>query len=168
MQLEEFYDYKNKLVEDLLTNEKIVRLIADTLPIFEKYESRKLVYTQVFPMEYIPDTIEDGKTFICIDVDIQKADGSTFLFPVLYVWVFSHRSRLILPEGGLRIDKLCSEIAKTINGSRKYGLGELNLHSVRRFVPMTDYYGKVLTFHAKDFNRLYDSNKPIPSNRKIT
>ena len=29
MQLEEFFDYKNKLVEDLLTNPSIVRLLID-------------------------------------------------------------------------------------------------------------------------------------------
>ena len=29
MQLEEFFDYKNQLMNDLLTNEEIVRLLAD-------------------------------------------------------------------------------------------------------------------------------------------
>ena len=31
MQLQEFFDYKNQLMEDLLTNEDIVRLIDDTV-----------------------------------------------------------------------------------------------------------------------------------------
>ena len=72
-----------------------------------------------------------------------------------------------LPEGGVRVDKLCSEIAKTINGSRYYGLGELDLYSVRRFAPITDYQGKVMSFQAKEFNRFTPTGKPIPSNRKI-
>lgn len=62
--------------------------------------------------------------------------------------------------------KLCVEIAKAINGSRKYGLGELELYAVKRFAPMTDFNGKLMTFHAKDFNMQYNPKKPTPINRK--
>lgn len=164
MQLEEFFDYKNQLMEDLLTNPEIVKLLDDNCTITDKPES--LVYKQVFPFEYIPDTIEHGQTFICCDVDIQRSLNKTFLLPVLYVWVFSHKSKLRLQEGGVRTDKLCSEIAKEINGSRFYGLGELDLYSVKRFAPITDYQGKVLTFQAQEFNRLAPTGKPVPTNRK--
>lgn len=163
MQLQEFFDYKNQLMEDLLTNEEIVKLLDDSIML---QHADTLAYSQVFPCEYVPETVQEGKTFICFDVDIQELVNKTYLLPTLYVWVFTHRSKLRLPEGGVRTDKLCSEICKAINGSRNYGLGELNLFSVKRFAPMTDYQGKVLAFHAKDFNRQYDPTKPTPSNRK--
>lgn len=163
MQLSEFFDYKNKLMEDLLTNEAIVKLLDDNT---ELKNASALAYTHVFPYEYIPDTVEHAKTFICFDVDVQESINKTFLLPTLYIWVFSHKSKLHLPEGGVQTDKLVSEIAKAINGSRFYGLGELDLYSVKRFAPVTDYQGKVMTFHAKEFNRLSPNTKPIPSNRK--
>ena len=163
MQLSEFFDYKNKLMEDLLTNEAIVKLLDDNI---ELRHASKLAYTHVFPYEYIPDTVEHAKTFICFDVDVQESINKTFLLPTLYIWVFSHKSKLRLPEGGVQTDKLASEIAKAINGSRFYGLGELDLYSVRRFAPVTDYQGKVMTFHAKEFNRTSPNTKSIPSNRK--
>ena len=162
-QLDELFDYKNQLMEDLLTHKDIVALIDDTV---ELKNAKKLVYKQVFPYEYVPDTVEEGKTFICCDVDIQKTVNQTFLLPTLYVWVFTHKSKLRLPEGGVRTDKLCSKIAGAINGSREYGLGELDLYSVKRFAPMTDFQGKIMTFTAKDFNRLHNPYRPIPSNRK--
>lgn len=163
MQLSEFFDYKNKLMEDLLTNSEIVKLLDDSV---ELKNAKQLAYTHVFPYEYIPDTVEEAKTFICFDVDVQESINKTFLLPTLYIWVFSHKSRLRLLEGGVQTDKLVSEIAKAINGSRFYGLGELDLYSVKRFTPVTDYQGKVMTFHAKEFNRLSPNNKPVPSNRK--
>lgn len=163
MQLQEFFDYKNQLMEDLLTNKKIVALINSDIDV-EKAEA--LAYKQVFPFEYVPDTVEHGNTFICFDVDIQESVNQTYLLPTLYVWVFTHRSLLRLPEGGVRTDKLCSEICKAINGSRMYGLGKLNLYSVKRFAPMTDYQGKCMAFHAVDFNKVYDPKKPTPTNRK--
>lgn len=163
MQLQDFFDYKNRLMEDLLTSESIVSLIQQDTDVSN---AESLAYTQVFPCEYIPETVQGGQTFVCFDVDVQGVSNKTFLTPVLYVWVFTHRSNLRLPEGGVRTDKLCSEICNVINGSRYYGLGELNLYSCKRFAPMTDYQGKVMTFQAKEFNRQFNGTKSTPANRK--
>ena len=56
MQLEEFFDYKNKLMEDLITNESIVDLVG------EGREADTLPYNQIFPYEFFPETIQDGYT----------------------------------------------------------------------------------------------------------
>lgn len=164
MYLEEFFDYKNQLMKDILSNKKIVELLCTDSP---PENARDLAYTQVFPYEYIPETIEHGKTYICFDVDVQRGPyGKTLLDPMIYIWVFTHKSLLRLPEGGVRVDAIVHEIAKAIDGSRCYGLGELNIYSVKRFSPQIDYQGKVLSFSATDFNRLSPTGKPIPSNRK--
>ena len=164
MQLDEFFDYKNQLMNDLLTSKTIIQLLNDGDDSSKNPED--YVYTQVFPFEYIPETVEHGQTFICCDVDIQKSVNKTFLLPTLYIWVFTHKSKMRLPEGGIRVDKLCSEIANAVNGSRYYGLGEMDLYAVKRFAPITDYQGKVMTFYATDFNRVLPTGKPVPSNRK--
>ena len=163
MYLDEFFDYKNQLMEDMLTNQRIVSLLREDMSV---EDARDLMYTQVFPYEYVPETIEHGVTYVCADVDIQRVQNKTYLSPTLYVWVFTHKSLLRLPEGGVRTDKLAHEIVKAINGSHMYGLGELELYSVKRFSPLTDYQGKVLVFHATDFNMTAPTGKPIPSNRK--
>lgn len=164
MYLDEFYNYKNQLMDDILTDINIVSLINDNVNL---ENSNSLMYTQVFPFEYIPDTVEKGKTFVCCDVDIDKSFNKTYLLPTLYVWVFTHRSNLVLPNGeGVRTDKLCTKICQKINGSKMYGLGELNLHAVKRFAPMTDFQGKCMIFHATDFNRKHNPNAQIPINRR--
>lgn len=162
--LDELFDYKNQLMNDLLTNQEIVRLLSDDCATVSNPES--LMYTQVFPCEYVPDVVEHGKTFICCEVDIKEVINKTFLTPTLYIWVFTHKSLVRLPEGGLRTDKLSSEIVKAINGSRMYGLGELNLYSAKRFSPITNYQGRTLTFDAKDFNRISPTGMPVPASRK--
>lgn len=161
--LEELFDYKNRMMEDLMTNDTIVKLINENVSL---EDAGSLIYKQVFPYEYIPDTVEEGHTFICVDVDLLSADNKTFYNPVIYIWEFTHKSKLRLPEGGVRTDKLASEIAREINGSRYYGLGELSLYSMKRFAPIVDFQGKALVFHAKDFNRPFDGKRPTPANRK--
>ena len=163
MQLQEFYDYKNQIMEDILTDEETVHLIEESI---DMENAKALAYSRVFPYEYLPDTVEDGKTFVCIDVDIQSVQNKTFLSPIIHVWAFTHKTAMRLDSGGVRIDALCSSICRLINGSRLYGLGELNLYSVKRFAPMTDFQGKVMSFSAVDFNKTHPTGKYIPSNRK--
>ena len=164
MQLQEFFDYKNVFMRELCTNDTIVHLVTDKED--SAVPNHTLAYTQIYPFEYVPETVDNGQTFICFDVDmqIQYNPNKTFYHPILYVWVFTHKSKLRLPEGGIRTDAIASEIDKMLNGSRIYGLGELNLRGVERFAPIVDYQGRVLTYTAKDFNR--NGSKVPPSNRK--
>lgn len=169
MNMNDFFDYKNQLMQDMLTSETIVRLLDDTLPV---EEADKLMYKQVFPYEYIPDTIEHGHTFICCDVDVQAPtyhstnSRTTFYTPIIYIWVMSHESKLRLSQGGVRTDRLCAEITDRINGSMYYGIGKLDLYSVKRFAPVVNFQGKVMTFTALEWNVPRDPGKYIPSNRK--
>lgn len=163
MQLEEFFDYKNELMKTICCNEDIVRLVTDSKE--APVPNTNLKYNQVFPFEYIPETTTEAKTFICFDVDIAEVVNKTYYLPVLYIWIFTHKSKMRMDEGGIRTDKLAAEIDKELNGSRYFGLGELGLHSVDRFSPIDDYQGRVLTYYATDFNRASGS-KPAPTNRK--
>lgn len=164
MQLDEFFKYKWRLMKDLLTDEKILRLLTDDGSLPE--DPKALLYNQVFPYHYLPETVEHGHTYICCEVEVQKSLNSTFLLPDIYIWVSCHKSLLRLPDGGgVRTDKLAAAIAERINGSRQYGLGELDLFSVRRYVSVADYQGRVMLFQAKDFNRQPNGGKNAPSHR---
>lgn len=125
-----------------------------------------LPYRQIFPYEFIPDTVEDGQTFICFDVDLLKVENKTFYYPVIYVWVLTHKSRMRLDGGGLLLDELATEITQMLNGDRYFGLGELELGNSLRFTPATDFKGRSLAFYATDFNRQHGSINS-PSNRRI-
>lgn len=163
MLLDECFDYKNKLMETLCCNEKIVQLItdSDSAPV----PNYNLAYNQIYPFEFIPDTADKGKTYVCFDVDIVRVMDKIYYKPALYVWIISHKSKMRLDKGGVRTDQLAVEINKELNGSRYFGLGELDLYSVGRFAPISDYRGRVLTYTATDFNRPGVSHKP-PVNRK--
>lgn len=152
MQLEEFYEYKNLLMKQLCSNEDIVKLV--TCNDDADVPNHGLPYTQFFPYEFIPETVGDGKTFICFDVDVQRVPNKTTYLVVLYVWIFTHKSQLRLPDGGgCILDRLAVDVNKMLNGSRYYSLGEFSLDSVERFVPITDYLGRVLTFRGVELNR---------------
>lgn len=165
MELQEFFDYKTRLMMDICSNERLVQLIRGendvTVP------DRKLPYKQVYPFQYIPETENDARTFVCFDVDIlyKRQTNKTFYYPVIYIWIMAHKSNMHLKEGGVIIDTIASEIDHMLNGSRFYGQGELELGPVERFIPTTDYLGREMVYYARDFNRS-PGQKPTPINRK--
>lgn len=162
MQLNELFNYKNQLMQDLCMNPEIVyRVTANPDADVPNHD---LPYSQIYPFEFVPETVSEGKTIICFDVDIVRAPSKTTYTPVLYIYVFTHKSLLRAPDGGVLIDSISVAIDKMLNGNRFYGLGELELNSVTRFVPIADYYGRVLTYKAKDFNRV-SGKQETPSDR---
>lgn len=162
--LQDFFDYKNELMQTICKSPPIVKLLTDDTA--AAVPNKALPYTQVFPHEYIPDTVSQGKAFLCFDVDVLSVSGKTFLTPALYVWVFSHKSKLRLPDGGgVRTDKLACEMDRLLSGNRYFGLGELSLYSVSRFSPISDYQGRTLCYNTREWGRT-GSKKP-PANRKF-
>ena len=162
MNLKDFFDYKNQLMKDLCTNASVVRLITGDPNTPVPY--KELAYKNIFPYQYVPDTVDDGKTLICYDVDVLKVPNRTYYTLALYIWIFTHKSNARLSEGGGLLDSLASEIDSMLNGNRLYGLGELKLNAADRFFPTKDYLGRELIYGAWDFNRPSGS-KPKPSNR---
>ena len=156
MRLTEFFNYKNQLMQDLCSNPEIVHRVTNNPE--ASCPNHDLPYSQVYPFEFVPETVSDGKTFICFDIDILSAPNKTVYTPALYIYVFTHKSLLRAPDGGVLIDSIAGAIDTMLNGNRFYGLGELKLDTVTRFVPITDFYGRVLVYTARDFNRA--SGKP--------
>lgn len=113
-----------------------------------------------------PETTDNAETYICFDADIVSVPNKTIYLPVVYVWIFAHKSQLRAPEGGCTLDKIAVAVNKMLNGSRWYGLGELKLDSVRRFTPIRDYLGRCLTYYAKDLNKRNGKPISLPTNRK--
>lgn len=164
MELAEFFDYKNLLMKELCCDKDIVYLLTGNED--ARVPNHGLPYTQIFPYQHVPDTVSEAKSFICFDVDIVDVPNRTYYLPAIYVWVFTHKDMMRADDGRIIIDQLAVEINQILNGSRLYGLGELALKNVRRFTPIDDYQGRVLTFTTTDFNR-QSGSKQRPANRKI-
>ena len=167
LSFEVFFNYKNQFLNDILTDDEIVSLIDEDFDL-ENGDRKSLVYTKVFPLEYIPETVESANTYIMCDVDISKPFTSQYIEIVLYVWILCHKSLLLLPNNeGVRVDKIASKIIDKINGSRYYGRGELDLYGSKRISSLiSDYQGRQITFKATDVGRFYNPDKPTPKNRR--
>lgn len=165
MELQEFFDYKNRLMMDLCSNPKIVSLVTGDPN--HPVPARDLPYEQIYPFQFVPETENQARTFVCFDVDImyRAHTNKTYYYPVIYVWIMAHKSKMRTKDVGVLTDAIACEIDKMLNGNRNYGHGELELGPVDRFIPTVDYLGREMTYYARDFNRS-PGMKPTPVHRK--
>lgn len=164
MLLQDLFDYKTKLMELLCNNERIVHLVTNSKNApTPNYDLR---YTQIFPYEYLPETVDDARTYICFDVDVPSVMNQTYYLGAIHIWIFTHKSLARIKGGGVRNDEIAMEIDAMLNGSREFGLGELDLHKSGRFSPIPNYQGRSLTYQCEEFNRV-GVKKSVPANRKL-
>lgn len=150
MYLDELSKYKIEIMKRLCLESKIQNLI---LLSESQINGREMMYKNIFPYAFIPDTITNASTFICFDLEVERVQNRTFKDINILFWTFTHQTLMRTSEG-IRTDILASEIDKIINGNRNLGLGTVELKKVLRVNPAKDYHGRSLIYRSVDFNRV--------------
>ena len=91
MYLDELSKYKIEIMKRLCLDTKIQSLIL--LPESPK-SGKEMMYKNIFPYAFVPDTVVNSTTFICFDLEIQRVENRTFKEDYLH------------HEGQIRIDAM--------------------------------------------------------------
>lgn len=150
MYLDELSKYKIEIMKRLCLSDKIQSLILLSK---SQRNGREMMYKNIFPYAFVPDTVVNSNTFICFDLEVQRVQNRTFKDINILFWIFTHQS-LMRADGGIRTDLIASEVDKILNGNRDLGLGTVELKKVLRVNPAKDYHGRNLVYRSVDFNRV--------------
>ena len=122
MNLEEIGSFKNKIVSKLINDSNILDALLGDINDIEDPETALLGKDGsgnggcVFKFEYIPDTQENSKTFLCVEVVPQETDGDTITNMVIYVFAYCSKNLMQTyhrkGQAGTRVDILVSDIDK--------------------------------------------------------
>lgn len=150
--LKEITAYKAKLMEVICTSTSIANLLHVTEG--NVLYGKDLAYKQVFPYSYIPTVTEHAQCFVCFNVNVPSSKNNVIKDIQITIYVMCEKKLMRMTDGsGIRIDLMASEVDKLLNGNYSFGLGEMELLSMREFVPIDGYYGNEIRYHVKDFNR---------------
>ena len=163
MNLEEIGSFKNKIVSKLINDSNILDALLGDINNVEDPETALLGKDGsgnggcVFKFEYIPDTQENSKTFLCVEVVPQETDGDTITNMIIYV--FAYCSKKLMQtyhrkgHAGTRVDILVSDIDKILNGNSEFGIGPLEWAGSSIYKPAQPYYGRMLVYRVGTFRR---------------
>lgn len=164
MNLEELGEFKNKVVSKLINDPNIIDVLLGDLNKIDDPEVALLGKDNsgeggcVFKFEFVPDTQESSKTFLCIEVVPEKTNGDSVT--EMSIYVFCYCSKNIMQtyhrkgQSGTRVDMLASDIDKILNGNTEFGIGPLEWVGSSIYKPALAYYGRMLVYRVSSFRRV--------------
>ena len=114
--------------------------------------NRQLMYQNIFPYAYTPDTTKETETYVCFRVHVPEVMNKTFKKMNIVFYVFSHQSH-IRTSDGLRPDLIAERIENLLNGSLDLGVGRMRLEGTDDISPAPQFHGIALEYSVSEFNR---------------
>ena len=146
--------YKSKLMSSIINSPELIALVNDSyIEDGEIIDANGLVYKQIFPFYYIPDTQTETLSYVIMKVNGLGVSGKIYNKAEVYICVMSHQDIMKVEDaGGTRIDLMGEIIEDLFNGRDDFGFGEMELKSNAEININTTYRGRELRFFVEDFN----------------
>ena len=150
--------WKNKILGELSQDDNII----DALGLNEGESPDDLVWNRLFPHYYIPETQEEVKTYILVEIDIPERrsrygnnDVNIWVYPTIIFYVLTHQEDMhfsMVGESGTRMDYIAELIEEKYQGRDDFGVGVLQLKSDMAGSVNTTYRFRQLVFEAVDLD----------------
>lgn len=160
---ENISSYKSEILMRILSNERLVKLLAyDTSTIEDKppiEDSSELVYNRVFPYRFLPDTAESAKSFISMSFTYgQPSFNQYFDAKTITIYIQCHKSLFVTDEGYLRPDEILVELDKAIMSNDEdmkkttvmYGSGKLKNDGIMEYWFNNEFGGYSVRYRVSD------------------
>ena len=146
--------YKSKLMSSIINSPELIALVNDSyIEDGEIIDANDLVYKQIFPFYYIPDTQTETLSYVIMKVNGLGVSGKIYNKAEVYICVMSHQDIMKVEDAnGTRIDLMGEIIEDLFNGRDDFGFGEMELKSNAEININTTYRGRELRFFVEDFN----------------
>ena len=150
--------FKNKIMSELSQDDEII----SALGLNPDEDSDDLVWHRLFPHYFIPQTEEQVRTYILVEIDIPErrtrygsSDSNIWVHPTIVFYVLTHQEDMhmnMVGESGTRMDYLAELIEEKYEGRQDFGVGTLQLKSDTAGSVNTTYRFRQLVFEAVDLD----------------
>jgi hypothetical protein len=150
--------YKQQIINTILNDYELVKLI-DLNYIDDTDESTvdadDLIYVNIFPYYYNPDTIVEEKCFIFMTVDTPRVQDDLIKDMQITIIVVANQGLMKVPYNsfGTRIDQMGACVDRLFNGRPDIGFGTLSLLSNYEGSIDPKHRCRTLKFKVEDFNQ---------------
>lgn len=148
--------YKRKLMSSIVNSPELISLIdssyvdadGDCVNVDDG-----LVYKQIFPYYYIPETQTETLSYVIFKVNGLGKIDKMYSKAEVYICVISHQKIMRVENGkGTRIDMMGEIVEKLFNGRDDFGFGEMELKSDIETNINSTHRCRELRFIIEDFN----------------
>lgn len=154
--------YKKKLMSLIVNSPKLIALVNDEYVVNGECENADdLIYEQLFPYYYIPDTQSETLAYVLMKVNGLGVRDKIYNKAEVYICAVSHQDIMKVKRGGgTRIDLMGEVIEELFNGRDDFGFGEMELKSNIETNINNTHRCRELRFTVEDFNADACNNEP--------
>lgn len=154
---------KQTVLRAVLSNEEIVRILRNRFDV--TVPDMSLRYTQVFPWMYVPETVEETKSYIGMRIRAKTPVNAAAKIFELTIYVMCHKEHMRMnrevceilgldtKDSGSRVDVLADKIDLLLNGAEDMGFSKLELVDSDEFKPAEKFHGRYITYRVTGWNR---------------
>lgn len=150
-------EWKNVILSELQNDEMILKVLGVTDDEIEE----GLMYNRFFPFEYITQTQEIAKTYICVEIGINRDNDRrysalVYVRPIITFRIVAHQNDnkiTSFPTYKTKLDYLAELIDKKYNGKSIKGSNELELRCNIPSEISTTYRSRVVQFRGVDLDK---------------
>lgn len=144
-------DFKKTTIRKLVSNDEIIASMGNT----DVISNDDAVYKYIFPYFYIPYTIEEAHSYICMKVNmtgLNTRNDSFGKFSII-IWVISHQDimRMTGVGGATRVDHVANLVESMLNGSDAFGTQRLRLVTNTEDSLDLKHRCRVMTFTTQEY-----------------
>lgn len=158
--LDQLVNFPDLVIRKMLESHNVVDLLANKIgATSEDLENDDGSWKCFFDYEYIPGTIQEVLCAVCTDADIASVQNGEIKTLELYISVLCSQSMMKLDKKiftgwvGNRMNNLIRYIDLQLRGNRDFGIGQLELKSVRTVASGNiNFAKKQIMYQIPDFN----------------
>ena len=147
--------YKRKLLSSIINSPELISLIDNNYVIDGECVDVDdgLVYKQIFPFYYIPETQDKQLAYVMMKVNGLGIRNKIYNKVEVYICVAAHQGIMQVKNGnGTRIDLMGEIIEELFNGRDDFGFGEMDLAMNYEDNINNTHRCRILKFVVEDFN----------------
>lgn len=148
--MDDLKEYKTRILRSLWESDSIRRIISEAANIPDLTYEQFRFYVRNYAKN--PDTVKEKGVYILFEVDPVKVQNRTAMTYEITFWAVISEDLLVTEEGVLS-DILISQIDHIFNGNKAFAIGPLELKGSKGFNVPVGFYGRYVTYVAKEFNQ---------------
>ena len=148
--MDDLKEYKTRILRSLWESDSIRRIISEAANIPDLTYEQFRFYVRNYAKN--PDTVKEKGVYILFEVDPVKVQNRTAMTYEITFWAVISEDLLVTEEGVLT-DILISQIDHIFNGNKAFAIGPLELKGSKGFNVPVGFYGRYVTYVAKEFNQ---------------
>lgn len=155
MKFKELSKNKNTIMSKIINDTEILKALTNPDEDFLNQDLScdpiSVIYKNLFPYRYVPDTTSTSQCYITMSFGRYKKVLNHYRAGYLTFYIFCNKNIVKTSEGWLRYDFIAHKIDELFEGNEELGMGKMQFENMDDLLVNDDYVGLQISYKTMQF-----------------